>query len=191
MIFLSVCTFIAADICLSEIRNPHYKTLSINEALDMGVEIGEELLIDEIYRNIPDVIFWSDYELIIDVDAGKVYDGDAADNFALLTMNDTLQYCDKPFGVYIEWYYFTEERANSIIEYIRNALLQTDSIEIWRVWLSDYALPKIKTTTMNIKDLQTFHIKQIDEQEPWNNNTIVDTYYDYDTHINYCLRIKK
>ncbi|MEA4823429.1 MAG: hypothetical protein VB111_04855 [Clostridiaceae bacterium] len=183
---MSVCTFIAADICLSEIKNPHYKMLSINEALDMGLEIDQSLLDGEIDKNAPDVILWSDFELFID--NKKVFDGNAADNFALLTMNDTLQYCDKLFGVYIEWHYFTEERAKAIIDYIRNFLTQTECIEIWNVWLSDYDPPKNKITTVNIKDLQPYHIKQIYEYNPWDNESIADT-YGYDTPIHHCLRI--
>lgn len=183
---MSVSTFIAADICLSEIRNPHYKTLSINEAIDMGVEIDQGFLADKTDKNTPDVILWSDFNLVID--DGKVFDGDAADNFALLTMYGTLHYCDKPFGVYIEWNYFTEERAKAIIKYIQNALLQTDCIEIWNVWLSDYDPPKIKMTTVNIKDLQPYHIKQMDEYNPWENKSIVDI-YGHDAPIHHCLRI--
>ena len=183
---MSICTFIAADIALDEIINPHYKTLSVNDALAIGVEINEELLSSEIDRNTPNVILWSDTELVLE--NGKVFDGDLDDDFALLTMADTLHYCDKAFGGYIEWHYYTEGRAKKIIKYIDGVLNKTDCVEIWNVWLSDYDPPKIRTISISIKDLQPIHIKQIAESNPWNNKSIINV-FGPDTPIHCCLRI--
>ena len=183
---MSVCTFIAADVALDEIRNPHYKTMSVNEALAKGMDINKDLLLSEIDKDAPDVILWSDTTLMLE--NGKVFDGDLHDNFALLSMKDTLHYCEKPYGVYIEWHYYTEERAKRIIKFIEDVLHKTDCVEIWNVWLSDYDPPKIRMIPVSIKDLQPSHIKQITESNPWDNKSVIDT-FGPDTPIHHCLRI--
>lgn len=169
---MSVCTFIAADVALSEVINPHYKTLSINEALAFGMNLPETVLSSGIDRNEPDVILWSDDE------AG----GDCADDFYLLKRDYMLHYCSKPFSVEIQWDCYNEERAKEIIRYIDNVLQKADSVEIWNVWLHDYAPPEIVTTTVNIKDLQPIHIKQMTEYMPYRHD---------DAPIYHCLRITR
>lgn len=183
---MSIGLFIAADVYLDEIKNPHYKQLSINEALNMGIVIDAVLLAAGIDKDNPNTLLWSDTELTID--SGRLFDGDLEDNFALLIMDNTLHYCDKTFGVCIQWHYYTEERAKKIIEYINNILLKTNCVEIWNVWLTDYDPPQINTTTVNVKDLQPIHIKQIVESNPWDNKSIINT-FGSDTPIHRCFRI--
>ena len=66
---------------------------------------------------------------------GQIYDGDADDNYFLLPFADVREYSDKKNGVYLEWNYYTEGRAKQLIEYLKNALQNADSVELWRVWL--------------------------------------------------------
>ena len=54
------------------------------------------------------------YPLHIDLDNGTIDDGGADDN------------------------YYTDGRAQQIIEYIKAALQEVDVIEFWHVWLMDY-----------------------------------------------------
>ncbi len=173
---MSVCTFIAANVEMPEIKNPHYKMLSINEAVEMGIKVREELLKD-VDRDKPDVILWSD------IDAE--FDGDLPDDFALIKMENTHEYCDKPFGVYVEWDNWSKERAERIVGYIKKVLEITNEVEIWRVWLTDYGYTDFVTETINISDLTSDHIKDIDDKTPW---TIKDG-KDFQTH--YCLKIVK
>ena len=75
------------------------------------------------------------YSLCIDVEHETVYDG-ADDNFFLYDFADALQYSGKQYGVCLVWEY-TEGRANKMIEYIKTALQQTETVELWHVWLMD------------------------------------------------------
>jgi hypothetical protein len=184
---MSVCTFIAADIALDEIKNPHYKLLSINEALAMGLKVDKIILHSDTDRDEPGVILWSDTKVVFDVKKGALFDGNAEDNFALYTMNAPQDYCDKPYAVYLEWNYYTEERANRIIAYIKDILKKTDCVEIWNVWL-DYDTPVVKTATISIEDLQPQDIKEICECDPWDNESIINT-VGPDTPIYHCFRI--
>ena len=77
-----------------------------------------------------------DYPLDIHIDDGTVHDGGADDNYCLYTFTDVEDYTEKRNAVYLEWNY-TDGRAKQIIAYIKNALQNTDSIELWHVWLMD------------------------------------------------------
>lgn len=177
---MSVCVFIAADTPLEEVKNPHYRTLSIHEAEQIGMDIPKGLLESGVDPDEPNVILWSDTKLI--VENGKVFDGDHDDDFALLHMANVGHYSDKKYGVYIEWNYPTDGRAKKILKYIQKVLKKTDNIEIWCVWLSDYEPPIVKTTTINAQALEPKHIIELDTSELWNNP-------DKDVPTYYCLRI--
>ena len=112
-----------------------------------------------------------DYPVKIDIDKGTINDGGADDNYSLLTFDNVKDYTDKEYGVSLEWNY-TDGRAEQIVEYIRTALLKTDSIEFWSVWLMGYYeyedRPYIHRKTISIEELTTEHIKEIDNAEIWN-----------------------
>ena len=112
-----------------------------------------------------------DYPLEINVDTGTIYDGGADDNFFLHNFLYTEDYTGRAYGVSLEWNY-TEGRAQQIINYIRGALEETDTVELWSVWLMDYyefeERPYIHRKTVSIQDLTTEHIKEIDQADIWN-----------------------
>lgn len=131
-----------------------------------------------------------EYPLHINIDEGIIYDGGADDNYFLLNFNDVDLYTDKEYGVYLEWNY-TDGRAKQIIEYIKNALQETDSIEFWLVWLMDYydyeERPFIHRKEISVNDLTVDHIKEIDSANIWNKP---DKMYP-DRPSFYCLTITK
>ena len=132
---MSICTFIAADLPLPEVKPS------------------------------------KEYAMEINIDTGTIYDGGADDNYYLLTFADVSAYTDKKFGVYLEWNY-TDGRAERIVEYIKNALHNTEVVELWHVWLMDYYeyddSPVIHKGTLSFRDLTTQHIKEISCAEIWN-----------------------
>ena len=111
------------------------------------------------------------YPLDVNIDNGTIYDGGADDNYFLTTFSSVGNYTDKKYGVCLEWYY-TDGRANQIIEYMKNALQESDVIELWRVWLMDYCefedRPYIHKKTISLGELTVEHIKEIDCAEIWN-----------------------
>ncbi len=68
---------------------------------------------------------------------------------------------------------YTEGRAKQIIDYIKAALLHTDSVELWDVYLIEYwefdDRPYIHKRTVRIDELTANDIKEINEAENWNN----------------------
>jgi len=77
---MSFLTYIASDAPLREVKNPHYRTLSVNEALKIGMEIPEYMLEPEVDRDKPDALLWSDVTIVIDLENRTSYDGKADDN---------------------------------------------------------------------------------------------------------------
>ena len=111
-----------------------------------------------------------DYPLEINIDNGTIYDGDADDNYFLISFASVKDYTDKNYGVFLEWNY-TDGRAKLIIEYIKTALQKSDIIEFWHVWLDYYEFenrPFIHKKTISIGELTTEHIKEIDNAKIWN-----------------------
>ena len=120
---------------------------------------------------LPEVKPSRDYPLNIDFNSGIIDDGGADDNYFLITFDDVDIYCDKKYGVYIELHKYTDGRAKQIIDYIKNVLQQTDSVELWNVWLTDYweydDRPYINKKTISIDELTTDDIKKINDAENW------------------------
>ena len=73
----------------------------------------------------------------INPEQGTIYDDGADDNFFLHFFPDVQSYTDRNYGVCLEWNY-TEGRAKQVIEYMKNVLQNTTSIELWHVWLTDF-----------------------------------------------------
>ena len=112
-----------------------------------------------------------DYPLHIDIDKGTIEDGGADDNFFLSPFSEAKTYTDKPYAVCLEWHY-TPGRAEQIIQYIKQTLQHTDTVEIWHVWLMDYwefeDRPVIHRKTVSIDALTPEHIRELDDAEIWN-----------------------
>ena len=132
-----------------------------------------------------------DYPLEINLDNGQIYDGDADDNYSLLPFTDVWEYSDKKNGVHLEWNYYTEGRANQLIEYLKNALQDTSSVELWHVWLggSDEFedRPVVHRQTISVEELTADYIRKIDGAEIWNTP---DKMYPNRPSF-YCLEIKR
>lgn len=112
-----------------------------------------------------------EYPLHINIDTGTIYDGGADDNYYLNPFLHVADYTEKKYGVCLEWNY-TPGRAKRIMEYIKTALLKSDTIEFWHVWLLGYYefedRPYIHRKVVSIDELTTEHIKEMDHAEIWN-----------------------
>lgn len=137
-------------------------------------------------RPLPEVRPSQDYPLHINVDTGTISDGGADDNYSLLTFDEVDLYCKKKYGVYLELPQYTDGRARQIMDYIRAALLQTDCVEIWNVWLLGYweydDRPNIRKSTIHMEELTVADMKEIINAENWNNK-------DKNRPSFYCLEI--
>ena len=137
-------------------------------------------------RPLPEVRPSQDDPLHINLDTGTISDGGADDNYSLLTFDEADLYCKKKYGVYLGLSQFTEGRARKIMDYIRDALLHTDCVEIWNVWLLGYweydDRPYIRKGTVRMEELTIDDMKEIINAENWDNK-------DKNRPSFYCLEI--
>ena len=164
---MSYCTYIASDYPLPSVRNVHDLTLSVNEALAMGItDIPEPYLQPGFDRDEPDVILYSDRDVEINTDTGEMKDGDYDDDFSLYPAEGLSDiYTEKKYAVYLEWWRYTEGRANKIIEYIKENLEHTDEVEIWHIWMGAGEIPSVHTKKIPIGELKPEMIREIDSRE--------------------------
>jgi len=161
---MSVLTYIASNHPLPIVPNPHERMLSVNEAIALGkTNIPNFLLAPDFDRDKPGVILASDREVVFNIDTGEIDDGALDDDFALLSAEGCDSVCtEKEYAVYLEWNYYTEGRAQRIIEYIKENLRRTDEVEIWRIWMGTHERPLIRTTTIPISKLTPHDIQRLD-----------------------------
>ena len=109
-----------------------------------------------------------DREMIIEIDTetGVVFDGDFEDDFALYPaecLSDVRT--EKKYAVYLEWSYYTEGRANIIIEYIKENLKHTDEVELWHIWSGAGEIFNVHSKKIPIASLTPEMIRELDERE--------------------------
>ena len=157
---MSAIFYMASDNPLREIPNPHLKTMSVNEALAAGLEdIPELLLAPGFDRDKPDVLLWSDIpdtEMQLD------------DDFAIWRLDPSTEdiYTEKKYRVRVEWDY-TKGRAEKIIQYIREHLAQTPSLELWHVWVGNGVYPKIRNCTIPLDQFTADDLQELWNLEVW------------------------
>ncbi len=122
---------------------------------------------------LPEVRPSQDYPRRFNVDTGAICDSGADDDYCLLPFNQVDIYCTKKYGVELVLDRYTEGRARQIIDYIKAALRETDSVELWGVYLIEYwefdDRPYIHKRTVRSHELTANDIKEMSEAENWNN----------------------
>ena len=162
---MSYLTYLASDYPLEEVKNPHDRLLSVNEALALGVkDIPVEFLAPDFDRDKPEVLLCADRRVDVDL-LGRVTDGDYDDDFCLTPFEEGEDvYTQKGYKVALGWHRFTRGRAEKIIEYIRENLRHTDEVELWRIWMGTDETPSIFVTTIPVNKLTPQDIYEIDSR---------------------------
>ena len=165
---MSCIMYIASDAPLKERKNPHEFTLSVNEALEMGIkDIPEFMLAEGFDRDKKDVLLYADREVRFDVDRGVIEDGDLADDFAVwLREKDESMPTEKKYCAEVEWVKFTPARGEMLIEYLKEQLANTDCLELWYGWLGD-EVKGVQVKKMSIADFKAEDIARLEQIEVW------------------------
>ncbi|MBE6540864.1 MAG: hypothetical protein E7672_00230 [Ruminococcaceae bacterium] len=164
---MSVLTYIASNYPLEEIKNPHEKLLSVNEAIRCGIKDIPDFLLDSDFdRDKPGVVLYCDRDIEFDLERGKIIDGGFDDDFSLFSadgMDDV--YTEKKYTVELQWNCFTEGRAERVIEYIRENLRHTDEVEMWHIWMGIGEMPIVRSKTVGISQLKPDDIRVLMESD--------------------------
>jgi hypothetical protein len=166
---MSVFTYFAADFPLEDRKNSHNKFLSVNEALDLGIEVGEELLASNIDRDEPGIMLWCDREIIIDTKSHSIDDGNDDDDFIIFQIDKSWDdiYTDKQYLACLECSSFTTGRTKQIIDYIGRQLQHADEIEFWYIWMGCEYRPRIRRHRIPINELMEEDIKDLMDIDVW------------------------
>ena len=177
---MSSLIYIASDFPLEERPNPHEKMLSVNEALALGVKnIPEHLLADSFDKDKPDVIMYADREIKLNVFTKEITDGNFDDDFCIFSAADAEGLkTDKKYKMFLEWYRYTDGRANEVISYLKDHLENTDEIELWHIWIGSDKITDTKIIEKSISELSAEDIHSLDTYDVWKDNADL------------CIRIK-
>ena len=133
---MSSMTYIASDYPIPEIQNPHERSLSINEALEMGLEVPEYLLKNGIDRDWKNAIHWADRSIHFDLDNGTIEDGDFDDDYAVIPIYPGRRdvHSTKKYQSRVECIW-SIGRAKKMLELISNLLDNTDEVEFRHIYM--------------------------------------------------------
>lgn len=170
---MSNLIYIAGNYPLKEVKDPHIKTMSVNEALAAGVKGLDMLLQDEkLDRDEPGVILWMDEaaaredgfpesvpqeygtELTNAAEHTGNKPGILDDHFSI----NPFEKCEgilteKTYCASLDWKY-TKGRAARVAAYINDYLQHTDEAEIWNIWMGNsYPPPIIKKIKVSADEL--------------------------------------
>lgn len=143
---MSLYQFIASNAPLKEVKNPYITEMSIYDMEKQGLEVDHVLLQD--YSGNKDeisILVFETEEQLYETEIKK----DNPDFYAS-------DYTNKKYVSEVTWRY-TEERAEKLLEYIKEHLEEAEEIELWNIWMDEVSKPVIyekKQNTITIEDLK-------------------------------------
>lgn len=166
---MSSVIYVASDTPITGKINPHDKMVSVNEALELGIEEIPPFMLEESFdRNKAGVLLVSDREVIIDIDTGVIVDGDYDDDFAVIVTEKVHgMRTEKAFCAIFECMRCTQGRIKMFIKYLEEELKDNVEIELWHTWLDNEPYHEVITREIAIADLTVNDILELDEKEVW------------------------
>lgn len=149
---MSWFTFISSDYPLEEVENPYIKLLSVNEAMEKGIDLpGFAPFLSDIDRDKPGVVLWVEKEESL----GEITIRPIDNASYVGSLPGNLKYCSA-----LEWSY-SDERAKQLIRYVRKHLELSNEIEIWHIWLNNNGMEM----TVNKRDIHKNNLLPTDFKE--------------------------
>lgn len=162
---MSALIYLASDTPLEELKSPHNRTMSVREALALGIELPDILNPDEIDRDDPDMLLWSD-SYTENPETGILEDCGFDDDISILAMEGKTEdiLTEKKYCASLQWPAYTKGRAERLITYIRDHLANASQIELWHIWMGQsYPPPRIHKTFIRMEELDTEAVRKLYE----------------------------
>ena len=162
---MSCILYIASNNPLPLQENPHEKPLSVREALALGItDLPDYLLAEDFDKDKPDVVLYADRDVVIHED-GTVEDGNFPDDFSIFPIEkDISMQTKKTYCAQVQWY-FTAERAEGLILYLKEQLQNTEEVELWHGWLDNHFSHPIQRKEISIDTLTVADIATLDKAD--------------------------
>lgn len=140
---MSRLLYVASDSELKERPNPYVLCLSINEAIEKGIEIDLELL-EDVDRDAPGTILWAESEEMFDypdIISMEGYDDPVGTN--------------KRYRMEIAGR-ISENNIECILNYIKEYVVDGSELEFWKIWLGEEEeLNTAKKTKYALSDINS------------------------------------
>lgn len=148
--------YFASDTILEPQPNPYVKLLSVNQALELGLEVHLEAFGDDFDRDEPNVILFCEdetqlqYPNIYPFNKEEYYD----------EIGTTRQFCTA-----LEWTY-SADTVEVVLGYIRKHMKTAAELEVWSVWLGAVdMLTNLKRMYCKSGDLTAERLKKLFNSE--------------------------
>lgn len=162
---MSLLIYLASDTPLKERKSPHSRTMSVNEALLLGIKIPDILNTDDIDKDDPNMLFWTD-SYTENKENGILEDSGFADDISIIKMDEKTDdiRTEKKYCAALEWPNYTYDRAQYLIAYIKEHLQHASEIELWHIWIGQsYPPPQIQKKHIRMEELTASDIKKLIE----------------------------
>ncbi len=155
---MSRLNYFASDTVLVEQSNPYVRLLSVNQALELGIEVQLDLFDDDFDKDEPDVIMFCadetkfEYPNIYSINKEEYYDD----------IGTSKQFCTE-----LQWNY-SDYTVDVVLKYIQNHMKIASELELWSVWLGGEELPtnmkktQCKLSDLTVERLKKFYISELD-----------------------------
>ncbi|MDO5294272.1 MAG: hypothetical protein Q4F05_16160 [bacterium] len=123
--------YVASDHQMEEQPNPYVEVLSINEAIEKGLELELDMFNQSVDRDKPGVILWVEDEEKLevpefcDIENKEYYD-------EIITK--------KPYCIEVQGN-IRESNADIVVSYIKKNVEKGQELEFWKVWLDEEIRP--------------------------------------------------
>lgn len=149
--------YFASDSVLEEQHNPYMRLLSVNQALEMGIEVDLDMFGNDLDKDEPNTILFCEdetkfeYPNIYYINKNDFYDD----------IGTTKKYCTA-----LEWNY-SDTTVDVILKYVQNHMKTSSELELWSVWLGYGDLPsrkkiQCKACNLTIDKLKDIYISELD-----------------------------
>ena len=158
---------LASDTPLEILPNPHLKLLSVNEALALGLDVPQSMLMDpELDPDEPETFLWSDITIEFDPETGAVTPP-PEDCWDIWPMEIAASFSSsKKYFAEVEWPCCTPGRAQVLADYIRRHLETAEELELWNLWNgTDAELHRVFETRITLSDFAPEHIIALCEKD--------------------------
>jgi hypothetical protein len=157
---MSKLNYFASDTVLEEQPNPYISLLSVNQALELGIEVKLDMFDVDFDKDEPDVILFCadetkfEYPNIYTINKEEYYDD----------IGTSKQFCTA-----LEWNY-SEDTVYTVLKYIQNHMKIASELELWSVWLGGEEIPpnvkkmRCKLSDLTVERLKKFYISELDFQ---------------------------
>lgn len=119
--------YFACDSVLPELVNEQVKGLSINEAINQGIDVDLSMFDANIDRDLPNILLFFNDESELEYPNIYSLDKKALPN----EINTTKQFCAA-----LEWSY-SESSVDIVFKYIESQLKVSTEVELWSIWLGN------------------------------------------------------